>query len=164
MSVTAEALPADALLARYAEPADGNYTDSFRADVERPVDLAEFVTAFYTTWLFRLERVVLRVLKLPSSDSAAEAVARGVIDRFAAWSVEARSDRQLLMCDVQGRTRSWFMVVANGEGTALWFGSAVVANRETGAAGRRLGYRWLLGLHKVYSRLLLAAARRKLVR
>ena len=167
MGVEASSVPPGALLGRYEAPGDGApaYVDSFTVCIGRPVPVAEFVTAFYTTALFRLERFVLRhAFGLPSSDDDAAAVARGDGDRFAAWTVEARTDRELLMCDVRGRTRSWFMTVAEDDGTRLYFGSAVVPAAGPRSAPDRLGrrYRWLLGLHRLYSRLLLAAARRKL--
>jgi hypothetical protein len=75
------------------------------------------------------------------------------VDTFAAWSVEAHTGNQLLMCDFQGRTRSWFMV----SGTRLLFGSAVVPVTVTESR-----FRWLLGLHRLYSRALLRAARSRL--
>ena len=70
------------------------------------------MTAFYTTWLFRLERWILRLaVARPSTDEEAHQLARGEREAFAAWSVEARAPDQLLMCDFTGRTRSWLMVV-----------------------------------------------------
>ena len=104
----------------------------------------------------------------PSSDAEAKRLAAGELDSFAAWSVEARSVNQLLMCDFQGRTRSWLMVApVQGGGpaaTRLYFGSAVVptVNKATGHADLGATYRALLGFHKVYSRVLLSAASSRL--
>ena len=72
------------------------------------------------------------------------------------------------MSDYQGRTRSWFMVLAVGSGndrkTQLYFGSAVipVQNEETGRWSIGFGFRALLGFHKIYSEILLYAARSRL--
>ena len=50
-------LPDHALHAKYAVP--GGYVDCFVTQIARPVTHSEFVAAFYTTWLFKLERFVL---------------------------------------------------------------------------------------------------------
>ena len=157
-------LPGDALLARYAVADDGaalpHYTDCFATIVPRAVDLATYVRAFYTTPLFRSERLVLRLLGMHSSDADIEALLDGRQQQFAAWTIEDRTDDQLLMCDVNERTRSWFRVAPDGSVTRLYFGSAVIAD------GDRLphGYRVLLKLHRFYSRHLLRAAARRLER
>ena len=90
-------------------------------------------------------------------------MARGERDAFAAWLVQARAPDQLLLRDYRGQTCSWFMTQASGDGTWLWFGSAVVAAHDAQGGGRRLGplFRALLGFHVRYSRALLQAARRK---
>jgi len=161
-------LPPSALLAAYAS-ADcaANYVDCFIVESDRDVSIAEFVAAFYTTPLFKLERFILRFFAgLESADDDAVAVAQGASDRFAAWTVESRSPSQLLMCDVNERTRSWFMVdVADGR-CRLYFGSAVLPVRDSLSGEERLGsaFRALLGVHRAYSVLLLRAAHRKLSR
>lgn len=120
-------LPADALSARYRSE-DGHYTDCFATDVQGEVSLAEFVEAFYTARLFRCERVILKYFaKRPSTDAEARAVAQGTAKSFAAWTVEDRTDTQLLMCDMHEATRSWFKVEPAGGSTRLFFGSAVVS-------------------------------------
>ena len=151
-------LPPHALLRAHADGV--NYTDCFRVRCSRAATHAEYVEAFYTTWLFRLERWILAwAVARPSTDAQARELATGTRDGFAAWSVEARAPGQLLMCDLHGRTRSWLMT----DGGTLYFGSAVVA--VAGASGqRRLGaiYAVLLGFHKLYSRALLRAAATRL--
>jgi hypothetical protein len=152
-------LPESALLQKYVR--SGAYTDCYSTKIAADVSLVEFVTSFYTTWLFKLERFILRVaVKRPSTDEEAVLVATGDISKFAAWSVEDRADDQLLMCDFQNRTRSWFMVVPG----RLYFGSAVVPVRDPDSGKTSLGtsYRLLLGFHRLYSRLLLAAAKSRL--
>ena len=163
------ALPDAALLRRYA---DGiGHTDCYAVDVPLDVDLARFVEAFYTGRVFKLERLLLRwFANRPSTDADARGVARGTQDAFAAWTVEAREPRQLLMCDMVGRTRSWFMVApfAGGEQTftRLYFGSAVVAvrDRATGTLHMGWAFRALLGFHRIYSRVLLSAAQSRVLR
>ncbi len=114
MNIVARDLPDDALLGHYARREDC-YTDCYALDFPRTVSLAAYVTAFYTTPLFKLERFILKwAVSRPSSDDQARQVAAGEVERFAAWSVEARTTDQLLMCDMAGRTRSWFKIEAAG--------------------------------------------------
>ena len=152
-------LPADALLARYGPP---HYTDCFTAVVAGDVSLGEYVYAFYTAPLFRCERMILRLIGRGSSDADADRLVKGAQDSFAAWSVEDRTDNQLLMCDFQSRTRSWFQVAPATAGTRLHFGSAVTTDADKDAPPPR--FRILLGLHRVYSKLLLRGAIRRLAR
>lgn len=162
-AIERQPLPAHALLQRHAR--SGGYADCFATTVARRVSLAAFVEAFYTTRVFRLERAILRVaVARPSSDAEAAQLARGARETFSAWAVEARADDQLLMCDLHGRTRSWFMVQPlDARSTRLLFGSAVVGRaRDDGTSRMGAGFRLLLGFHVVYSRVLLAAARRRL--
>lgn len=158
-------LPEEALTQRYR--ASGAYTDCFFTELARPVTHAEFVEAFYTTGLFRLERWILRLcVARPSSDAEARALARGKRDSFAAWSVEARAPGQILLRDFTGRTCSWLMV-ANAEralGSRLYFGSVVIPVLDAASGKPGLGpvHGKLLGFHTLYSRLLLRAAARRL--
>ena len=160
-------LPHQALLTRYASA--GAYTDCYAADLARPVSHAQYVEAFYTGALFRIERLLLRLfLARPSTDAEVRQLAAGEATRFAAWRVEDRAADQILMCDIAGRTRSWLMVAPAPAGSTLYFGSAVVpVRRQPDAAGRsRMGFAFttLLGFHKLYSRALLASARSRLSR
>lgn len=158
-------LPDRALLQAYAER-PGCYTDCFSVTVPGQVTLADFVATFYCTPLFRLERRILRATSsVASPDAQAAAVALGTATEFSAWTVEARSPDQLLMCDMSGRTRSWFMIRPDGAGTRLYFGSAVVpAAHSPPGAGLGWLFTALLGFHKLYSRALLGSARRRLSR
>jgi len=164
MSIRTCPLPDDALLRRYQRYA---YADCYTAALAGTVVHREFVTAFYTTWLFKLERLILKCLvSKPSTDAQAEQLADGTLNTFAAWRVEDRGENQLLMCDFMGRTRSWLMTTSEGGtgGTRLYFGSAVVPIRDpnTGRSSLGFGFTALLGFHKLYSRALLRAASRKL--
>lgn len=161
-------LPAEALLARYAK--SGAYTDCYVAGIAANVSHEEFVEAFYTTAAFKLERLILRLLvSFPSTDAEARQLAQGKRDSFAAWSVEARATNQLLLSDFRGRTRSWLMVSSPGTGvpgTRLFFGSAVVPGRGagTGRTGPGFAFTALLGIHRLYSRILLRSAISRLSR
>jgi hypothetical protein len=164
-------LPHGALLSKYQN--GGAYADCYVTQTARHVSHAEYVEAFYTTPLFKLERLLLAwLVSKPSTDAQASQLASGILDSFAAWSVEERREDQLLMCDFQGRTRSWLMVVPmedeNSGGTRLYFGSAVVPARATRAGARTPGlgltFRLLLGFHKLYSRALLFSAKSRLMR
>jgi hypothetical protein len=168
-SVQACALPEKALLAQYTR--SGAYTDCYVAELARPVSHAEYVEAFYTGKLFKLERLLLAwFASRPSTDRQAKELACGALARFAAWRVEARSPDQLLLCDISGRTRSWLMVaparVGDAATTRLYFGSAVVPvlDKQSGKASFGFAFKALLGFHKLYSRALLSAARARLAR
>jgi hypothetical protein len=156
-------LPPDALLQRYRSA--GAYTDCYAADLACVVSHADYVQAFYTSAVFKLERLVLRVFAArPSTDAQAQSLARGEADAFAAWSVEARAPDQLLRCDFTRRTRSWLMLAPQPGGTRLYFGSAVVpvGDPRNGEPRMGSGFSVLLGFHKLYSRVLLSAARARL--
>jgi hypothetical protein len=165
MGIMLTDLPGDALLARYAKDATGaplpHYTDCFQLVIDDDVSLAEFVRAFYTTPLFRCERIILALAGLRSKDADIDRMLDGSQSHFAAWTVEDRSNDQLLMCDVNQRTRSWFMVAPAGDGTRLSFGSAVTSSNGESVPRR---YSVLLRLHRLYSRALLRAAGRHLRR
>lgn len=151
-------LPDQALLAAYAR--SGSYTDCYAIEVEGALDLAGFVAAFYTTPVFKFERwLIAKASGLRSTDADALALAKGTAETFSAWQVEGRAADQLLVAS--GRTRSWFMVVPQPHraATRLLFGSAVVP-RSGGGLG--LSFTALLAVHKLYSRVLLGAAARRL--
>lgn len=161
-------VPPGALLRKYQH--SGAYADCYVTELARRVSHAEYVEAFYTTPIFRVERLLLSwFVARPSTDVEAGQLAAGALDSFAAWSVEARCANQLLLCDFRGRTRSWLMVASTEdntpEGTRLYFGSAVVPVVSTRSGRRTLGvaFRLLLGFHKLYSRVLLFAAKSRLL-
>lgn len=147
-------LPSDALLERYRT--EGGHTDCYVAEVARAVDLGELITAFYTSRAFRPERWLLgTLLGKKANDADVARLAAGQTEQFSAWTVEARRGDEILLCDFQGRTRSWLMVSPIAGGTRLHFGSAVVpAERRAD----RLVFSALLGFHRWYSRALLRGA------
>ena len=156
-------LPPGALLRRYQD--SGAYADCYTIEVPRRVSHAEYVEAFYTTLVFKAERVLLSwLVSKPSTDTQAARLARGEVDSFAAWTVEARAAEQLLMADYVGRTKSWLMIApSGGAATRLYFGSAVVpVHDESGQPRMGRSYSALLGFHKLYSRVLLQATAAKI--
>jgi len=166
-SIKACDLPENALLRRYLE--QGAYADCYVTEFGRPVHHAEYVEAFYTTAVFRLERLLLSWLTArPSTDAQARELASGQLASFAAWNVEEQEPNQVLLTDFQGRTRSWLMSVPapNSQSTKLFFGSAVVPIIDSHSGQRRMSFafRALLGFHKLYSRVLLHAAAGRLGR
>lgn len=156
-------IPANTLLENYSM--NGAYADCYFVRIPGHVSFPEFIFAFYTTPLFKLERLILRwLVSKPSTDMQAKALADGQMNSFAAWRVENRSANELLMCDYRGRTRSWLMRVPDGTlgipQTRLLFGSAVVPtqNPKTGAMSLGWVFQALLGFHRIYSILLLHSA------
>ena len=151
--------PENSFLGKYL--VDGNYVDCYTTAIDKPVSFSEFVFAFYTTWLFKTERLILKLLvHKPSTDSQAKQLANNKIEYYAAWTVEARNNNELLMCDYLSRTRSWLMAEKAGAATTLYFGSAVVPAK--GSVSLDFGFRAMLGFHQIYSILLLYFAKRKL--
>lgn len=158
------ALPDDALLARYART--DAYTDCYRTEISGAVSFAEYVTAFYTTFLFKLERSILTwAVSKPSTDEQTTQLAEGKIETFAAWYVEARSENEILLCDFRNRTRCWLMVSPlhddTGTRTALYFGSAVIPLRDRMSGRPSMGWAFgaLAEFHKMYSVALLYFAK-----
>jgi hypothetical protein len=170
-SITQHPVPDDALLRTYR---GGDRPecwlgqgDCFAVYVDRIVSLADFVFAFYTSPVFRIERVILALLAgATSSDTGARLLADGSGTSFAVWRVGERTATQLLMCDRYERTRSWFKVVPLADAkTLLQFGSAVASrSRDHWARGRGgRSFRLLMKFHVLYSQVLLDAARRGLM-
>jgi Trk-type K+ transport system membrane component len=163
--VSVSKVPQNSLLGRYV--ASGAYADCYITELPAAITHAQFVEAFYTTALFKLERLLLGLLlSRPSTDAQAKQLAAGQLSSFSAWSVESRAENQLVLAT--GRTRSWLMVAAGVStlpaSTQLFFGSAVVPLRSSPSAPAGMGFVFtaLLGFHKLYSRALLLSARARL--
>ena len=162
-SVQLGELPNGALLEKYR--LGGAYTDCYFVDLPKLVSHTDYVEAFYTTAIFKVERQVLALLaRQPSSDVDAKNLARGEASRFAAWSVEESAPNKLLLCDFMGRTRSWLMSASVEEGsqsaTRLYFGSAYIPKRDrtSGRVSLGLAFHAFGGFHRAYSKGLLRAA------
>ena len=162
-------IPDTAFLRQYTQGT--GFTDCYCTGIDATVSLETYLRAFYATPLFRTERLILKhLVARPSTDRDLEALASGAADTFAAWRVEARAPDQILLADFSGRTRSWLMVAACGQDdaparTRLYFGSAVVPRPGRAGHPPRMGFAFsaLLGFHRMYSRLLLGAARARIL-
>ena len=156
----ARPVPDSSFLGAYARL--GAYTDCYAVSVPGNYALAPLIEAVYTSPLLKLERWLLAVvLKRPSTDLQARQVALAQAQTFAAWRVEQRSVSEVLL--EAGQTRLWLCVsheLSVQPSTTLLFGSAVVPRRPGGPFG--WVFHALLGFHRLYSRLLLAAAAKRI--
>ncbi|MBP7705254.1 MAG: hypothetical protein KA105_08210 [Caulobacter sp.] len=163
VQVSEAALPPGALLVRY--DGGGGYADCLVVTVPGHVTQAAYVEAFYTTALFKLERLALAVLLArPSTDLEARRLATGEVSSFAVWTVEAREADQILLCDFVGASRSWLKSVVDTSApvttTTLYFGTALVPRKRGGGLG--FGFRAMVPFHRLYAPALLRAAVRRL--
>ncbi len=160
-------VPMTSLLSIYND--GDSYADCYVVEVPRAVTQEAFVEAFYTSPLFRVERAILRyVTSKPASDADARQLAAGKATEFSAWRVEGQTTSELLLADFSGRTRSWLRTApvsgsTKAVSTLLYFGSAVLPRRSHGARKPNMGWLFhaLLGFHRLYSRMLLASASRR---
>ena len=160
-------VPMNSLLRSYK---DGTgYADCYVAEIQGSVTQETFIEAFYTSPLFQVERTILKYLaSRPATDAEAKQLASGKAASFSAWRIEKQSASELLLADFTGRTRSWLMATpgtgsATASSTLLYFGSAVVPRKSRSDQEPSMGWPFhaLLGLHRLYSRLLLSAASRR---
>lgn len=162
--ITASALPPRAFLARF-ETQPNVHTDCFQTSLARDVSLEEYVNAFFNTWLFRIERLILKLtIGKPSTDADIARLANGSADHMAAWRVLERGDNQLLLEVPDTAVRTWLMRQVDGDQTHLYFGSALLALRKDKEGNPTIGpvFRGLMGFHKFYARALLFCAKRAL--
>jgi len=159
-------LPNNALSASYKQ--QGAFVDCYYIDIEKDILLDEYIQAFYTTALFKLERSLLSLATFkPTFDREAVELSLGQSDSYSIWTVEGREDQQIMLRDFSGNTRSWLMIQKLNEsemGTRLYFGSVVVPKGtvKNGQASFGMLFHLLGKFHKVYSRALLSAAYKKL--
>lgn len=157
-------VPLNSLLRGYK---DGiSYADCYVVEVPGSITQEDYIEAFYTSPLFKVERTLLKYFALrPATDNDAKELAVGKTTTFSAWQVEGQSSSELLLADFTGRTRSWLMATpvtgsATTPRTRLYFGSAVVPRKSKDDQSPSMGWVFhaLLGFHRLYSRLLLSAA------
>ena len=161
--------PSGALTA--ADRDQGALTDCFYLDIPRKVRLEDYVYAFYTTWLFKVERAILSVvIRKPSTDRDALLLSQNKTFSFSAWTVEVREPDQILLRDYRGDTKSWFMVqpvtVDAKPATRLYFGTVVVPKKVSKEGQKSVHFAFHLfgGFHRLYSRALLRSAFKRLNR
>ena len=174
-SVQTGEIPESGYLKPYRERSSW-YTDCFFVDVQGQVCLSQFISAFFTTFLFRSERWVLGVFtSSPSSDQNVMDLASGVSDRLSLWRVEARDDQQLILSFGELGVRTWLMVEPHPEianvsrlyfGTGLDFSSRVAPEMDSQSRERKVSVLFypFLGFHRFYARLLLWSAKVKVSR
>jgi hypothetical protein len=133
-------------------------------DIEPGASFEEYLFAFYASRMFRPERFLLGLLGMKSTTHDIRRLAEGNTQNFAAWTVEARTGDQLVLCDYRKVTRSWLMTEATDRGSRLYFGSAVVHSGQGGAklVLSKMMFASLLWFHKLYSRALLRSAAARL--
>lgn len=137
-------IPQTAFLRKYGK--DAGYADCYVTEVAGVVSQAAFVEAFYTTGLFKVERLMLKWFAgRPSTDVDARQLAAGAVASFAVWRVEAQSTEQLLLADFTDSMRSWLMAearktTATAGSTRLYFGSAVVRGQGRSPGTRKIGF------------------------
>jgi len=143
------------------------HTDCFSLSIRKTISIEDYVEAFYTSWLFKVERVILGfVVAKPSTDTQASELSMGKREQFSAWNLEYRDESQVVLADFMGKTKSWLMIQNKGEAcTQLFFGSAVMPRYNSdGSLGKpSLFFRLMGGFHILYSRSLLWAASRNLI-
>lgn len=157
-------VPLNSLLRGYK---DGiGYADCYVVEVPGSITQEDYIQAFYTSPLFKIERTLLKYLaSKPATDNDAKELSVGNATTFSAWRVEGQSSSELLLADFTSRTRSWLMATpitgpATTPRTLLYFGSAVVPRKSKDVQSHSMGWVFhaLLGFHRLYSRLLLSAA------
>lgn len=169
MSVKSGSIPEGAMLGTYAAKS-GCYTDCFFVDVPGPVNLSDFILNFFNTPVFRLERKLLNLFgSHPSTNDDVVNLASGAGDSLAIWKVEKRNNDQLIMAVGKGPIRSWLMVSPteiNANTSRIYFGSAVLPTSFDPSGEPKMDklLHLLLGFHKLYSRILLGSAKRRLLK
>lgn len=168
-SVKIGTIPENGLLNSY-DRQPGCYIDCFTVEIARTVTLFEYISVFFNTPVFRLERLLLGLFaSKPSDEKALKDLASGIGTTFAGWKVESRNKDQLLMSVGSGPIRTWLMIESNlakPDVTRLYFGSGLVPVEQDSLGKPSIGliYRLTLGFHKFYSRLLLWLAAKGLQR
>ncbi|GAA4642772.1 hypothetical protein GCM10023115_07460 [Pontixanthobacter gangjinensis] len=162
--ISARPLPPHSLLAQHTKARATDYTDCFTIDLSGKITLPAFITAFYNSPAFRPERWALHLIGKGSGAQDVASLAAAQITDFAAWSVVARTESEILLQDFQHRTCSWLMVeplattapTIMGR-TRILFGSSV---RNPGSPV----FRALMPVHRWYAHRLLGSAAKALGR
>ncbi|WP_299348261.1 hypothetical protein [uncultured Shimia sp.] len=158
-------VPRASLLQQFVEM-PGCHADAFAVPADAATELADYIRAMFDSPVFRAERMVLAAFgKKSSSAEEVAALAAGEGQTMALWSTLQRNGHELLLEVRRGAVRTWLMVEPRpGSDAHLWFGTAIVPEPAKGDAPPQiaLGFRAFMGVHKLYSRVLLWAAVRGL--
>jgi hypothetical protein len=148
----------------------GSFVDCYYIDIPQEVTLDNYIKAFYTTSLFKIERTILSIATFKQAiDMHAVELSRGTSENYSVWTVESRVSNQIMLRDFTGKTRSWLMVqkskVNEETFTRLYFGSVVMpkAVSKNGQAKFGLLFHVFGKFHQLYSRALLNAAYNQLL-
>lgn len=162
-------IPFDALSAAYLDA--GAFVDCYYIDIPKEVTLEQYIKAFYTTPLFKVERSILSLATFKlAKDSEAIELSLGKAKSYSIWTVENRDTDQIILCEFTENTRSWLRVnvikTAGVTTTRLFFGSVVIPKKGSENGDVKFGFLFhLLGkFHQIYSKALLSAAYKKLLR
>ncbi len=162
-------IPSDVLPAKYVD--EGAFVDCYYIEIPKDVSLAQYIEAFYTSSLFKVERGILSLVASKSAvDSDAVELSLGESERYSIWTVENRASNQILLCDFTKNTRSWLMVeslkTSDIVTTRLFFGSVVIPKKISANGDSSFGvlFHSLSWFHQIYSKALLNAAYKKLLR
>jgi hypothetical protein len=168
MRLTLGSEPEGAFIRQYTTTL-GGYSDCYYIDIQQDVSLSDYILTFFSTPIFRMERLLLNLV--PSGRSNEQCVldlAAGTGNKMAGWKTENRDDNQLLLAVGDGPIRTWLMVQGSpsSKTTRLYFGSAALPTSMTKEGHPKLAivFRLFAGLHIFYSRLLLWWAARDLAR
>ncbi len=144
------------------------YADCFYADLPRRVTLQQYIRAYFDAPVFRAERVILKhALSSPSTTEDVHNLAKGTGTSLAAWHMTHRDNEQILLAIPKGPVRTWLMVTKHPSKTGhsrLYFGTALVPPSNPRKSQLKIPpvYRFFIGPHRLYSRLLLSQAIRAL--
>ncbi|GLX78586.1 hypothetical protein tinsulaeT_19260 [Thalassotalea insulae] len=168
-TICIDLLPENALSIKYAH--QGAHTDCYYIDIPKKVTLTQYIEAFYTTPVFKIEHIILSIFaKKHVSNNDISALANGNSNQFSIWTVEDKSNNQILLCEFTKSTRSWLMTASlehlNQPVTRLYFGSVVVPRTVSSSGKSTFGilFHVFSGFHKLYSRALLKSAFNALVK
>lgn len=137
VQVIATTLPKSACLNDYEHHA-GVYTDCFQTELPKGGTLESYINAFFNTWLFRIERMILSTAaKKPVSDEDIARLAQGTSNTMSAWQVERRDADQILLEVPQPPIRTWLMRSGEGEKTSSISAARSCQTRLIGTAMQR---------------------------
>ncbi len=162
-------IPPQSAFARYLE-VPGAYADCYAIKVKGAAKLEGYTNAFFSTWLFRLELLVLRLFGSSNvTEQDRENLARGASDQFGLWRVETRDQDEMVLSVGDGPIRTWLRVQPDRDdpsATLLVFGSAVLPRHQNRDGTQRLDRitQALTPIHQAYSILLLRAAAQRWAR
>ncbi|MEO0370235.1 MAG: hypothetical protein AAF231_02160 [Pseudomonadota bacterium] len=161
--ITAIPLPTNSFL-NAATQQTGCYADCFEVAVpctplkdDLEAYFARYVFVFFDSWVFRLERRILRLAgKEGTHHEDIAALARAETGRMAAWITRERGQAELLLAVPDTPILTWLQVAQTDSALLLRFGSGILP--QTDKSRPHWGFRATYWAHRVYSRVLLHAA------